>query len=120
MVALILVVLPLPAECTGDGTPVVVRQLCLAAGVGLLLLPLDHEAIMLIAVRGVKQGSLLLSGITLEEILNTAHDTSIFGGSPLSGSVPSIPTALAPRASSYRTVGIQVLVAFFLQRQLQK
>ena len=120
MVALILVVLPLPAECAGDGTLVVVRQLCLAAGVLLLLLPLDHEAIMLIAVRGVKQGTLLVSGITPEEILNIAHDTSIFGGSPLSGSVSLIPTALAPTASSSKTVGVQVLVAFFLQRQLQK
>ena len=63
MVALIFVVLPLPAERTGDGTPVVVRQLRLAAGVGLLLLPLDHEAVMLIAVRGMKQGTLLVSGL---------------------------------------------------------
>ena len=116
MVAVILVVLPLPAERTGDGSRVVVRQLCLAAGVGLLLLPLDHKAIMLIAVRGVKQGTLLVSGITPEEVLNIAHDTSIFGGSPLSGLVSLIPRALAPRASSSRTVGVQVVVAFFLQR----
>ena len=80
MVALILKVLPLPAECTGDGTPIVVRQLCLAASVRLLLLILDHEAFMLIAVRGVKQGALLVSGITSEEILYIAHDTSIFEG----------------------------------------
>ena len=120
MVALILVVLPLPAERTGDGTTVVVRQLCLAAGVCVLLLTLDHEAIMLIAVRGVKQGALLVSGITPEEILYIAHDTSIFGGSPLSGSVSLIPTAMAPRAPTSRTVGVQVLVAFVLQRQLQK
>ena len=120
MVALILVVLPLPAERTGDGTPVVVRQLRLAAGVGLLLLTLDHEAIMLIAVPGVKQGALLVSSITPQEILYITHDTSIFGGSPLSGSVSLIPTAMAPRASSSRTVGVQVLVAFFLQCQLQR
>ena len=120
MVALILVVLTLPAERTGDGTPVVVRQLRLAAGVGPLLLTLDHEAIMLIAVRGVKQGALLISGITPEEILYVAHDTSIFGGSPLSGSLSLIAMAMAPRASSSRTVGVQVLVAFFLQRQLQE
>ena len=74
---------------------------------------------MLIAVRGVKQGALLVSGITPEEILNIAHDTSIFGGGPLSGSVSLIPTAMAPRVSSSRTVGVQVLVAFFFQRQLQ-
>ena len=85
MVALVLVALPLPAEGTGDGTPVVVRELRLAAGVGLLLLPLDHEAAPLVAVRGVKQGTLLVSGITPEEICYIAHDTSIFGGSPLSG-----------------------------------
>ena len=120
MVALILVVPSLPAERTGDGTPVVVRQVRLAAGVGLLLLSLDHEAIMLIAVWGVKQGALLVCGITPEEILYIAHDTSIFGGSPLSGSVSLIPTAMAPRASYSRTVGVHVLVAFFLQRQHQK
>ena len=119
MVALVLVVLPLPAKRTGEGTPVAVRQLCLAAGVGLLLLPLDHEAVMLIAVRGMKQGTLLVSGITPEEILNIAHDTSIFRGSPLSWSVSLVPTASAPTAFSSRTVGVQVLVAFFLQRQLQ-
>ena len=75
---------------------------------------------MLIAVRGMKQGDLLVLGITPEEILNIAHITSIFGGSPLSGSVSLVPTALAPRASSSRTVGVHVLVAFSLQRQLQK
>ena len=120
MVALILVVLPLPAERTGDATLVVVEQLRSAARVGLLLLTLDHEAIMLIAVRGMKQGALLVSGITPEEILYIAHDTSIFGSSPLSGSVSLTPTAMAPKASSSGMVGVQVLVAFFLQRQLQK
>ena len=120
MVALILAVLPVPGERTGDGTAVVVRQLRLAAGVGLLPLRLDHEAGMLIAVRGMKQGTLLVPGITPEEILNIAHDTSILGGSPRSGSVSLIPPALAPRASSSRTVGVRVLVAFFLRRQLQK
>ena len=119
MVALILVVLPLAAKHTGDSTPVVVRQLRFAAGVGLLPLTLDQGKFMLIAVRGVKQEALLVSGITPEEILYIAHDTSIFGGSPLSGSVSLIPTAMAPRASSSRTVGVQVLIAFFLQRQLQ-
>ena len=118
-VALILVVLPIPTKRTGDDTPVVVRQLCPAAGVGLLLLTLDDIAIMLIPVRGVKQGALLISGITPEEILYIAHDTSIFGGSPLSGSVSLIPPAMTPRASPSNTIGIQVLVAFFLQRQLQ-
>ena len=120
MVSLILVVLPLPAERTGAGTPVVVRQLRLAAGVGLLLLTVDHEAVMLIAVSGVKQGALLVSGITSEEILYIAHDTSIFGGSPLSGSMSLIPTAMAPRASSSRTVGVHLLVIFILQRHLRK
>ena len=106
MVALILGELPLPAERTREGTPVVVRQLRLAASVGLLLLALDHEAIMLIAVRGVKQGALLVSGITPEEILYIAHDTSIFRGCPLSGLVSLVPTAMAPRVSSSRTVRI--------------
>ena len=75
---------------------------------------------MLIAVRGVKQGTLLVSGIKPEEILNIAHDTNIFGGSSMSGSVSLIPPGLAPRASSSRTVDVQVLVAFFLQRQFEK
>ena len=75
---------------------------------------------MLIAVRGVKQGTLLVLGITPEEISNIAHDTSILGGSPLSRSVPLIPRALVPRASSSTTVGVQLLVAFLLQRQVQK
>ena len=88
-------------------------QLSLAAGVGLLLLTLDHEAIMPITVRVVKQGALLVSGITPQEILYIAHDTSIFGGSPLSGSVSLIPTAMAPRASSSRTSGVQVLFLSF-------
>ena len=97
-----------------------VRLLRLAAGVGLLLLLLDHEAVPLVAVRGLKQGTLLISGITPEEVLDIAPDTSIFEGSPLSWSVSLVPTALALRAASSRTVGVQVLVAFFLQRQLQK
>ena len=116
MVALVFLVLPLPAERTGDGTPVVVRQLRFAAGVGLMLFPLNHEAVPLVAVRGVKQGTLLVSGITPEEILDIAHDTSIFVGSPQSGSVFLVPTALAPRAASSRTMGIQMLVAFLFQR----
>ena len=40
VVALVFVVLPLTTECTGDGAPVVVRQLGFATCVGLLLLPL--------------------------------------------------------------------------------
>ena len=70
MVALILIVLPLPTEGTGDSTPVVIRQLLLGAGAGLLLLPLDYEAVSLLAVRGVLQVALLLSGITPEELLD--------------------------------------------------
>ena len=120
VVALILVVLPLTTERTGDCTSVVVRQLRPAAGGGLLLLPLDHEAVPLVAVRSMKQGALLISGVTPEEVLDTAHHASIFGGSPLSRSVSLIPSALAPTAASSRKVGVQVLVALFLQRQLQK
>ena len=45
VVALILVVSPLPTEGTGDCTPVVIRQLLLGAGVGLLLPLLDYEAV---------------------------------------------------------------------------
>ena len=115
-----LVVLPLPTEGTGDSTPLVIRHLRLGAGVGLLLLPLDYEAVSLLAVRGVLQVTLLISRITPEELPDIYHDTSVFGGSPLSRSRSFVPFAMASRASSSRTVGVQVLVAFFLKRQLQE
>ena len=85
-----------------------------------MLLPLDHEAVPLVAVEGMKQAALLISGIIPQEFLDIAHDASSLGGSPLSSSVSLVPSALAPRAASSRTVGVQVLVAFFFQRQLQK
>ena len=97
-----------------------IRHLRLGAGVGLLFLPLDHEAIALIAVGGVLQVTMLVSGVTPEELLDIAHDTSVLGGSPLSRSGSLVPFTMAPRASSSRTVGVQVLVAFFLLRQLHE
>ena len=66
----------------------------------------------------MKQAALLISGIRPEELLDIAHNASIFGNSPLSRSGSVVPTSMAPRAASSRAVGIQVLVAFFLQRQL--
>ena len=120
VVARVLVVLPRTTERKGDCAPVVVRQLGLVAGVGLLLLPLDHEAVPLVAVRDMKQAALLISGITPEEVLDVAHEASIFGGSPLSRLVSLVPWALTPRAASSGTVGVQVLVSYFFQRQLQK
>ena len=120
VVALILLVLPLPTEGTGDSTPVVIRHLRLGAGVGLLLLPLNYEAISLLAVGGVLQVTMLVSGVTPEQLLDIAHDRGVLGGSPLSWPGSLIPLAMAPRASSSRTVGVQVLVAFFLHRQLQE
>ena len=94
-------------------------HLRLGAGVGLLLLPLDYEAVSLLAVGGVLQVAMLLSGVTPEELLDIVHDTGVLGASPLSRSGYLVPFAMASRASSSRTVGIQVLVAFFLQRQSQ-
>ena len=120
VVAIILVVLPLPTEGTGDSTPVVIRHLRFGAGVGLRVLPLDYEAVSLLAVRGVLQVTLLIFGITPEELLDVFHDTGVFGGSPLSRSGSLVPFAMASRASPSRTVVVQVLVAFFLQRQLQE
>ena len=120
VVALILLVLPLPTEGTGDSTPVVMRHLRLGAGVGVLLLPLDYEAVSLLAVWGVPQVALLISGITPQELLDIFHDTGVFGGSPLSRSRSSVPFAVASRAFPSRTVGVQVLVAFLLGRQLQE
>ena len=119
-VALILVVLPLPTEGTGDSTPVVTRHLRLGAGVGLLLLPLDYEAVLLLADRHMLQVTLLISGITPEELLQIFHDTGVLRGSPLSRSRSLVPFTLASRASTSRMVGVQVLVAFLLQRQLQE
>ena len=117
---LVSVVLPLPTEGTGDSTPVVIRHLCLGAGVGLLLLPLDYEALSLLAVWGVLQPALLISGITPEELLDVFPDTGVFGCSPLSRSGSLVPFALASSASPSRTVVVQVLVPFFLQRRLQE
>ena len=119
MVALVLVVLPLTTERTGDCAPVVARQLGFAAGVGLLLVLLDHETVLLVAVRGMKQATLLISGITAEEVLDIAHEAGIFRGSPLSRSGSLVPSPMAPRAASSRTVGVQVLLAFFFQSELQ-
>ena len=99
-----------------------IRQLCFGAGVLLLLLPLDYEAVSLLAVRGVLQVSLLVSGITPEELLDVFRDTGVgvFRGSPLPRSGSLVPFAMASSASPSRTVVVQVLVAFFLQRQLQE
>ena len=105
MVALILVVLPFPAEGTRDGAPVMIRQLRFGAGVLLLLLPLNYEAVSLLAVRGVLQVPLLVSGITSEELLNVLHDTGVgvFGGSALPRSGPLVPFAMASRTSTTTT-----------------
>ena len=91
--------LPLTTEGTGDCAPVVVQQLGFAAGVGLLLLPLDQETVSLVAIRGRKQATLLISGITPEEILEIAHEASIFGGDPLSRSGSLVPSAMARNMS---------------------
>ena len=120
VVALILVVLPLPTEGTGDSTPVVIRHLRLGAGVGLLLLSLDYEAVSLLAVGAVLQVTMLVPGVSPEELLDIVHETGVLGGSPLSRSGSFVPFAMASRASPSRTVGVQVLVAFLLQRQLQE
>ena len=80
MVALVLVVLALATEGTGDGVPVMDGHLGLAAGVGLLLLFLEFEALVLVAIWGMHQAALLVSVVTLEEVLNTAHVASSVRG----------------------------------------
>ena len=120
VVALILVVLPLPTECTGDGAPVVIRQLLLGAAVGLLLLPFDYKAVSLLAVIGVLQVALLISGITPDELLDVFHDTGVFGGSPVPRAGSLATFAMASRASTSRTVVVQVSLSFFNERQLQE
>ena len=66
------------------------------------------------------QVALLISGITPEELLDIFHDTGVFGGSPLSRSRSLVPFAVASGASPSKTVGVQVLVAFLLQRHFQE
>ena len=70
-----------------------IRQLRFGAGVLLLLLPLDYEAVSLPAVRGMLQVALLVSGITPEELLDVLYDTGVgvFEGSPLPRSGPFYP-----------------------------
>ena len=99
-----------------------IRQLRFGAGVLLLLLPLDYEAVSLLALRGVLQVTLLVSGITPEELLDVFHDrgVGVFGGSPLPRSGSLVPFAMSSRASTSWMVVVQVLVAFFLQRQVQE
>ena len=75
---------------------------------------------VLIAVGGVLQVTMLISGVTPEELLDIVHHTGVLGGSPLSSSRSLVPFAIASRASSSKKVGVQVLVSFFLQRQLQE
>ena len=106
MVALVFIVLVFTTKGAGDCTPLMVQHLGLAAGVGLLLLPPDHEAVELVAVGGMTQVTLLVSGITPEELLNLAHDTGMLGRSVLSRSWSLVPFSMAPRASSSRAIGI--------------
>ena len=70
-----------------------IRQLRFGAGVFLLRLPLDYESVSLLAVRGVLQVSLLVSGITPEELLDVLHDlgVGVIGGSPLPRSGSLVP-----------------------------
>ena len=108
--------LALATEGTGDGAPVMVRHLGLPTGVGLLLLPLDHEALVLVAVRGMREAALLISGVPPEQVSDIAHVASILKGSPLPKSRSLIPTAMVPRPASSRAVGVEVLVTLLLQR----
>ena len=63
---------------------------------------------------------MLVSGVTPEELLDIVHDTGVLRGSRLSRSGSLLPFAMASRVSSSRTLGVQVLVPFFLQRKLQQ
>ena len=69
VVALILVVLALATEGTGDGATVVVGHLGLSTAVGLLLPALDHKALVLVAVLGMHEAGLLVSGVTPQQVL---------------------------------------------------
>ena len=60
----------------------------------------------------IPSGSIAASS-SLAEVLNIAHEASIFGGSPLSRSVSLVPSAMAPGAAPSRTVGVHVLVLSF-------
>ena len=106
-------------EGRGDGTPVVACNLSLPTGAGLLLIALNHEACMLIAVRGMREAALLISGVTSEEALHIARVASILRGTLLSRSRSLIPEAMVLRVTSSGAVGVEVLVTFLLHHQLQ-
>ena len=110
MVALIPVLLALSTEDTGAGAPVLVGQPCLPIGVGLLLLALNHEALVLLAVGNMHKAALPVSGLTPQKVLYIAHVASILRGSPFSRLRALIPTAMVPSVASVRAVGVEVLV----------
>ena len=85
---------------------VVIRHLSLHTGVGLLLLALDHEALKLVAVRGMHEAALLVTGIMPEEVLQIAHIASILRGSPLSRWRFLMPTAMVSRVASSGALGL--------------
>ena len=74
---------------------------------------------MLVAVRGMYEAALLVSGITPKEMLHIAHITSILRGSPLSRPRSLGPPAMVPRVTSFEAIGVEVLVTLLFQRQLQ-
>ena len=70
---------------------------------------------------GMLRFAMIIAAFTPEKLLDRAHDTGVLGGSPLSAVVLVPSSGLAPRASSStRAVGVQVLVALFLERQLKE
>ena len=87
-------------------------------GVGLLLLALDHEALMVIAVPSMHEAAVPVAGVTPEEVLHIAHIASILRGSAFSRSRSLMPTAMSSRVASSGAVGVEVLVTLLLQRQL--
>ena len=64
----------------------------------LIFLALDQEALMLVAVRGMHEAALLVSGITPEGVLDIPRIGRVLRGSPLSRSRSLMPTAMVTRS----------------------
>ena len=92
-----------------------VRHLGLASGAGLLLPALHHEALVPVAVRGMKQAAFLISGVTTEQVLDIAHVVSTLRSFPLfRGSRALVATAMVAGVAASRAISIEVLVTLLL------
>ena len=107
MITLILIVLAAPAKGAGDGSAVVVGKRLFATRVHLLLLLLHHKALVLFAVRGMYQRSLLFNGLAPEEC---AHIVSF---ALVRARAWALWAASLSTALPAKLIGIEMLVQLF-------